>query len=129
MPYRILITTHHITSRAKILTLTRAAEANRVSVLLKLTDKPPGVMICEGDTEIAAREWLAAVRSLRYLGYKFMKGQSLPGPRIVNAGKDGVRVAEGTDRLLEEIGSIDKVRRSEPTLKDWWKEAMGFGRA
>ena len=127
MPYRILITTHHITSRSKILTLTRAADAHGVSVLLKMTARPPGIIICEGDDESAARGWLGIVRSLRYLGYRFIKGESLPGPRTINSGKDGVKVVEGTESFVEEIENIDGSRKEGPTLKDWWKEAMGFG--
>ena len=126
MPYRILVTTHHITSRAKILSLTRAAESHRVSVLIKMTAKPPGIMVCEGDSEGDARAWLAAVRSLRYLGYRFVKGESLPGPRLVNGGKDGVKVAEGSKEFLESLERTDNSAMPEQPLEDWWKEAMGF---
>ena len=96
-------------------------------MLLKMTARPPGIMICEGDDESAARGWLGTVRSLRYLGYRFMKGENLPGPRIVNSGKDGVKVVEGTESFLEEIENLNSSRIEGPTLKDWWKEAMGFG--
>ncbi|KAI4150297.1 MAG: hypothetical protein LQ340_004163 [Diploschistes diacapsis] len=99
MPYRILITTHHITSRAKIQSLIRAAEAHRVSAVLKTTIKPPGVMICEGDVESDARAWLAFVRTRRYKGLRFMKGEDVAGPRTVNDGKDGVKITEVYDIL------------------------------
>ena len=128
MPYRVLVTTHHITSRAKVLSLTRAAEAHRVSVLIKMTAKPPGIMICEGDDEAHARGWLAAVRSLRYLGYRFVKGESVSGPRLVNDGKNGVHVSEGTREFLEALEKADQFGKTEPALQVWWRQAMGFAK-
>ena len=125
MPYRLLLTTHHITSRAKIQRLTRAAEQQRVSVLIKKTHKPPGIMICEGDTEKAAREWLSIVKGLRYKGYRFVTGQQLPGPRILNNGKDGTRAVDGTDEFNLELDNLS-MDPGETSLKTWWKTAMGF---
>jgi len=55
---RILIKTHHMTSRKKILTITKAAKRLSCSVLLK-TGGPPGVMIAEGEL---AGDWLEVVR-------------------------------------------------------------------
>lgn len=63
--YRILIKTHHMTSRKKILTITKAAKRLCCSVVLK-TGGPPGIMIAEGP---GAVEWMEVVRvSLRALG-------------------------------------------------------------
>lgn len=125
MPYRLLLITHHITSRAKIQRLTRAADQQHVSVLIKKTHKPPGIMICESDTEKAAREWLSVVKSLRYKGYRFVTGEQLSGPRILNNGKDGLRVVDGTDEFNNELDDLS-MRQSEPSIKTWWKTAMGF---
>lgn len=57
--YRVLIKTHHMTSRKKILTITKAAKRLSCSVLLK-TGAPPGVMIAEGED---AGEWLDVVKA------------------------------------------------------------------
>jgi hypothetical protein len=128
MAYRILLTTHHITSRAKIQQLSRAANTHRVSVLLKKTSKPPGIMICEGDTEDAARAWLTVVKGLRYKGYRFIKGELLPGARVVHDGRDGIRVVEGAkgweeemERLASEAGMCKK-----SDVRSWWREAVRF---
>ena len=128
MPYRILITTHHITSRAKILSLTRAAGAHNISVLIKMTSKPPGVMICEGGGEAEARKWLAAVQSLRYLGYRCVKTEDVPGSRLVNGGKVGVKVLHGTKEFLAEIQRADGEEQggTSSSLMAWWREAIGF---
>jgi hypothetical protein len=58
--HRILIKTHHMTSRKKILAITKAAKRLSCSVLLK-TGGPPGVMIAEGESG-PALEWLEVVR-------------------------------------------------------------------
>lgn len=57
--YRLLIKTHHMTSRKKILTLTRAASNLQCSVLLKIGSRPPGIMLAEGEQ---ADEWLKVVK-------------------------------------------------------------------
>ena len=56
--HRILIKTHHMTSRKKILALTKAAKRFSCSVLLK-TGGPPGVMLAEGEE---AGDWMEVVR-------------------------------------------------------------------
>jgi hypothetical protein len=56
--HRILIKTHHMTSRKKILAITKAAKRLSFSVLLK-TGGPPGIMIAEGAN---APEWMEVVR-------------------------------------------------------------------
>jgi hypothetical protein len=57
--HRLLIKTHHMTSRKKILTLTRAASNLQCSVLLKTGPHPPGIMLAEGER---AEDWLKAVK-------------------------------------------------------------------
>jgi hypothetical protein len=57
--HRILIKTHHMTSRKKIITLTRAASNLQCSVLLKTGPHPPGIMLAEGES---AGEWLKVVK-------------------------------------------------------------------
>lgn len=56
--YRILIKTHHMTSRKKILIITKAAKRLSCSVVLK-TGGPPGIMVAEGE---GAMEWMEVVR-------------------------------------------------------------------
>ena len=56
--YRVLIKTHHMTSRKKILAITKAAKRLSCSVLLK-TGGPPGIMLAEGE---GALEWMEIVR-------------------------------------------------------------------
>ena len=56
--YRVLIKTHHMTSRKKILALTKAAKRLSCAVLLK-TGGPPGIMLAEGE---GALEWMEIVR-------------------------------------------------------------------
>ena len=56
--YRILIKTHHMTSRKKILAITKAAKHLSCSVVLK-TGGPPGIMVAEGP---GAMEWMEVVR-------------------------------------------------------------------
>jgi len=58
LPYRILIKTHHMTSRTKIQTITKAAKRLSCSVLLKVGD-PPGIMLAEGEEVV---EWMEVVR-------------------------------------------------------------------
>jgi hypothetical protein len=57
--HRILIKTHHMTSRKKILNLTRAASNLQCSVLLKTGAHPPGIMFAEGG---GAEDWLKVVK-------------------------------------------------------------------
>jgi hypothetical protein len=61
--YRVLIKTHHMTSRKKILTITKAAKRLSCSVILK-TGGPPGIMLAEGE---GALEWMEIVRVRRLL--------------------------------------------------------------
>lgn len=58
--HRVLIKTHHMTSRKKILALTTAAKSLDVSVVIR-TGGPPGIMICEGG-EGETMEWLGVVK-------------------------------------------------------------------
>lgn len=55
--YRVLIKTHHMTSRKKILVISKAAKQLSCSVVLK-TGAPPGIMLAEGE---GAEEWLKVV--------------------------------------------------------------------
>jgi hypothetical protein len=56
--HRILIKTHRMTSRKKILAITKAAKRLSCSVVLK-TGGPPGIMMAEGN---GALEWMEVVR-------------------------------------------------------------------
>jgi hypothetical protein len=57
--HRILVKTHHMTSRKKIFTLTQAAQNLQCSVLLKTGPHPPGIMLAEGEQ---AGDWLKTVK-------------------------------------------------------------------
>jgi hypothetical protein len=56
--HRVLIKTHHMTSRSKLASITRATKRLSCSAILK-TGSPPGVMIAEGE---GALEWMEIVR-------------------------------------------------------------------
>jgi hypothetical protein len=57
--HRILVKTHHITSRKKVLNLALAAEKLGCSVLLKTGPQTPGIMLAEGKH---ADDWLKVVK-------------------------------------------------------------------
>ena len=61
MPFRALIKTHHMTSRKKIQTLSKAAKTHACSVVFK-TGRPPGVMIAEAADESSLTEWVDTVK-------------------------------------------------------------------
>ena len=61
MPFRVLIKTHHMTSRKKIQTLSKAAKAHSCAVLFK-TGRPPGVMIAEAADEASVMDWVDTVK-------------------------------------------------------------------
>lgn len=125
--YRLLLRTHHITSRSKVQKLSRAAVVHRVSVLVKRAARPPGIMICEGDSESEARAWLAVVKGLRYKGYYYVKGETLPGQRKINGGRDGLRAVDGSEEFLEELERFDDAANEHGhSIKAWWRDAMGF---
>ena len=85
--------------------------------------KPYGVMICEGDTEQHAREWLAVLKGLRYKGYRFIKGEQLSGSRVVFDGKNGARVVEGTSEFNVELDRLS-TDPSNSGIKAWWAAAI-----
>lgn len=72
LPHRVLIKTHHMTSRTKIQTITKAAKRLSCSVLLKVGD-PPGIMLAEGE---GALEWMETVRVcisiFKYIGMLYL---------------------------------------------------------
>ena len=76
--HRALIKTHHMTSRKKIQTLTKAAKALHCAVVIK-TGRPPGVMIVEAandsesEAQKAVESWVGVVRRLRYKDYQLLR--------------------------------------------------------
>ena len=126
MPYRLLSTVHHIKSRAKIQALSRAATIYKVSVLIKMTAKPPGFMICEADSESDARSWLAVLKGLRYKGYWYVKGEMLSGQRKLLHGKDGLRAVSGAEEFVNELTRFSETGENGQDIKAWWREAMGY---
>jgi hypothetical protein len=115
MPYRILVTTHHITSRAKVTKLRQAAELHNVSALLKSGPRPPGVMICEGQVE-DVKQWHATLKKLRYKDYCFMGGEEVD-KCIVNGGKAGLREVGTKKELGDTLGEDGRL---------WWRTKMGW---
>jgi len=75
--WRALIKTHHMTSRKKIMTITKAAKRLECAVVLK-TGPPPGVMLVEGMEE-AVEGWVSVVKVClllflyRYLSWTFWR--------------------------------------------------------
>ena len=62
---RALIKTHHMTSRKKIMAITKAAKQYECAVYLKTGMHPPGVMIgeCDGqEGEQDLKEWVRSVK-------------------------------------------------------------------
>ena len=62
---RALIKTHHMTSRKKIMAISKAAKQYNCAVYLKTGNHPPGVMIgeCDGeDGEESLKEWVQSVK-------------------------------------------------------------------
>ncbi|MCJ1444491.1 MAG: hypothetical protein MMC23_004993 [Stictis urceolatum] len=115
MPYRILLTTHHITSQAKLSALTKAAHAHNVSCLLKVGAHPPGIMLCEGDTA-DVRAWHAVVKRLRYKDYSYKGGQEVP-TRDVMRGKVGLKQVGSSKEMGELMGE---------EARGWWRGRMGW---
>ncbi|KAG4421984.1 hypothetical protein IFR04_004843 [Cadophora malorum] len=111
---RILIKTHHMTSRKKILTITKAAKRLSCSVLLK-TGGPPGVMIAEGEL---AGDWLEVVRKLRYKDYQLMKREEVEKRGLDNEPGD---VKELTS--MKELGAFLDGNRE---IYEWWRVGMGY---
>ena len=62
---RALIKTHHMTSRKKIIAISKAAKQYNCAVYLKTGIHTPGVMIgeCDGeDGEESLKEWIRSVK-------------------------------------------------------------------
>ena len=62
---RALIKTHHMTSRKKIMAISKAAKQYNCAVYLKTGSHTPGVMIgeCDGeDGEESLKEWVRSVK-------------------------------------------------------------------
>ncbi|KAK0119683.1 hypothetical protein ONS95_011119 [Cadophora gregata] len=111
---RILIKTHHMTSRKKILTITKAAKRLSCSVLLK-TGGPPGVMVAEGEL---AGDWLEVVRKLRYKDYQLMKREDV-GEKGLDVGPGDVKELTG----MKELGAFLERNRE---IYEWWRVGMGY---
>lgn len=122
--YRALIKTHHMTSRKKIITLTKSASHLHCSILLK-TGSCPGIMLCEADALSSIQDWIEGVRKLRYKDYQLMKKEM-----VILAGEDSaLRGIVDRGKVVE----IDKLSDFGKTLGDgelnaWWRRAMGYVR-
>ncbi|KAE9371345.1 hypothetical protein N431DRAFT_483897 [Stipitochalara longipes BDJ] len=113
--HRVLIKTHHMTSRRKILTLTRAASNLQCSVLLKTGPHPPGIMLAEGES---ADDWLKVVKKLRYKDFRLMAKDEVAERRFdVEPGK----VIELTS-MKEFAAFLER----DPVIYGWWRAKMGF---
>ena len=124
--HRALIKTHHMTSRKKIQTLTKAAKSLHCSVVIK-TGRPPGVMIVEAtnDSENEAKKaveaWVGVVRGLRYKDYQLLKMEEVP------TGGGMLGVDAGNVREFEEMKELGKFLE-ECEVREWWREHMGFAK-
>ncbi|EPE35272.1 hypothetical protein GLAREA_10969 [Glarea lozoyensis ATCC 20868] len=116
--HRMLIKTHHMTSRKKIGVITRAAKTHDCSVLLKV-GAPPGIMLCEGE-ENGVKEWENVVRKLRYKDMRLVKRESI---EKMSLGPLGVET--GDVQEIEEIKDFAKLLEGDEGLYQWWRVGMG----
>ncbi|TVY67423.1 hypothetical protein LSUE1_G008614 [Lachnellula suecica] len=125
---RILIRTHHMTSRKKIGVITRATKRLDCSVVLKVGTSP-GIMMCEGN-EGHTGEWETVVRwaetnkrgqKLRYKDMRLLKREIIPELRLAALG-----VQEGNVREIEEIKDFGKLLEKDAALFRWWRIGMGY---
>ncbi|CAG8955926.1 hypothetical protein HYFRA_00008779 [Hymenoscyphus fraxineus] len=127
---RLLIKTHHMTSRKKISALTKAAGKYNVSVLLKV-GSPPGIMLCEGveggrdggKEEGGVKGWEGVVRRLRYKDIQLLEREEIPELALVRLG-----IREGDVLEIEEIKEFGRLLERDPGLFGWWRRGMGFVR-
>ncbi|KAH6676247.1 hypothetical protein B0J14DRAFT_536554 [Halenospora varia] len=118
---RILIKTHHMTSRKKIATITRAAKRLECAVVLKI-GSPPGIMLCEGG-EGESREWEDVVRKLRYKDMRLMKRELISENKLVSVGLKNGEVME-----IDSIKEYAKLLEKDLELYQWWRVAMGYAK-
>ncbi|CZS88894.1 uncharacterized protein RCO7_04568 [Rhynchosporium graminicola] len=115
--HRILIKTHHMTSRKKILALTKSAKRLSCAVLLK-TGSPPGIMLAEGEL---AGDWLEVVRKLRYKDFRLMK-KELVQKRGLDVEYGGVKELSS----VKEFGAFlergrERVGDGDGDIFGWWR--------
>ncbi|TVY90211.1 hypothetical protein LAWI1_G003667 [Lachnellula willkommii] len=116
---RILIKTHHMTSRKKIAIITRATKRLECSVLLKVGANP-GIMLCEGQQNHAS-EWETVVRKLRYKDMRLLKRESISELHLATLG-----VREGDVKEMEEVKDFAKFLEKDPRLFHSWRVGMGY---
>lgn len=122
--HRALIKTHHMTSRKKIQSLTKAAKTLHCAVVIK-TGRPPGVMIVEAtnDSESEAQKaveaWVGVVRRLRYKDYQLLRMESVQ--------KGDLGLEAGHVREFEDMKELGKYLEGRGVWQ-WWREHMGFAR-
>ncbi|RDW69961.1 hypothetical protein BP5796_08358 [Coleophoma crateriformis] len=121
---RLLIQTHHMTSKAKIRSLTLSAAKHRLSVVLK-TGKPPGIMLAEGPAA-SVQQWMGHVRRLRYKDYRLMKTEEVSCPE--GKGLAGI-VEPGKVLEIDELKAFARFlgdSHDDGNLVNWWRRGMGF---
>ncbi|KAF4636045.1 hypothetical protein G7Y89_g2043 [Cudoniella acicularis] len=106
---RVLIKTHHMTSRKKIATITRAAKRLDCAILLK-TGTPPGIMLCEAG-EGEARKWEEVVRGV-FIDHVWFQSEASSNSvgDAHNIDEDSRRVMRGseTDIQITACGSLER---------------------
>ncbi|TQS33924.1 hypothetical protein Golomagni_05716 [Golovinomyces magnicellulatus] len=112
--YRILVKTHHITSRKKIIALTAAAKKNSCSVILKVGD-PPGIMLAEGE---GALQWLKVVKKLRYKDYDLRKKELVETALL--------KLKPGQVLELNSVKELASFLGIREDLLEWWRVNMGY---
>ncbi|KAG9238507.1 hypothetical protein BJ875DRAFT_450936 [Amylocarpus encephaloides] len=117
---RILIKTHHMTSRKKISVITRAAKTLDCVIVLKV-GAPPGIMLCEGANG-NAKEWETVVRKLRYKDMQLMRrDEGIDRKHLVPLG-----IKDGYVREIPEIKEFAKFLEGDAGLYKWWRVWMGY---
>jgi hypothetical protein len=120
--YNALIRTHHITSRKKVAKLKAAASNCNIYALLRYGGCP-GIMYCQGTTEIGVRDWVATVQRLRYKDFQLVKKPA--EKELGRSAKLDERVPYGK---LEEADSVKEfgARMEDMGVLEWWRKGMGY---
>ncbi|KAM3086299.1 hypothetical protein ACMFMG_000435 [Clarireedia jacksonii] len=117
---RVLIKTHHITSREKFAILKKAAQRLDCAALLRTGKVSPGIMLAEGEAENLAA-WTERVRRLRYKMYQHIKTEEVDQRRL--------DIPPGEVVEVSSLGEFTTFVRKDEELDRWWRLAMGFGEA
>lgn len=121
--FNALIRTHHITSRKKIATLRKAADAYNCYILLR-TGSSPGVMYVEAPREEDVSAWVNTVQRLRYKDYQLVARPAQLVEECNDREREKISVEAGLREVesMKEFGLIMKRRG----VLEWWRKGMGY---